>query len=53
MELTIRNALGARFVVFPELALTTFFPRWRMESRTEVDSRYFEKSMPLPPGEAA
>jgi hypothetical protein len=23
---------GARFIVFPELALTTFFPRWWMES---------------------
>ena len=24
---------GARLVVFPELALTTFFPRWWMTSR--------------------
>ena len=22
------HAVGARFVVFPELAFTTFFPRW-------------------------
>src|SRR5258706_8520377 len=40
------HAMGAKFVVFPELALTTFFPRWWMESQPEVDARYFEKSMP-------
>ena len=40
------HAMGAKFVVFPELALTTFFPRWWMESQAEVDARYFEKSMP-------
>jgi hypothetical protein len=38
--------MGAKFVVFPELALTTFFPRWWMENEAEVDERYFEKSMP-------
>ena len=26
---------GARFVVFPELALTTFFPRWWMTDQTK------------------
>jgi len=36
---------GARFVVFPELALTTFFPRWWMEDQGEID-RYFEAEMP-------
>jgi predicted amidohydrolase len=36
---------GARFVVFPELALTTFFPRWWMEDQGEID-RYFERDMP-------
>ena len=40
------HSMGAKFVVFPELALTTFFPRWWMESQAEVDARYFEKSMP-------
>ncbi len=25
------HAMGAKFVVFPELAFTTFFPRWWME----------------------
>jgi predicted amidohydrolase len=39
---------GARFVVFPELALTTFFPRWWMEDQAEVDRRYFEAEMPSP-----
>ena len=32
-------------IVFPELALTTFFPRWYMESQDEVDA-WFETSMP-------
>lgn len=36
---------GCTLVVFPELALTTFFPRWYMEDQTEVD-RWFETSMP-------
>ena len=36
---------GARFVVFPELALTTFFPRWWMTDQGEID-RYFERDMP-------
>jgi predicted amidohydrolase len=36
---------GARFVVFPELALTTFFPRWWMTDQAEID-RYFERDMP-------
>jgi predicted amidohydrolase len=36
---------GARFVVFPELALTTFFPRWWMTDQAEID-RYFEREMP-------
>jgi predicted amidohydrolase len=38
---------GARFVVFPELALTTFFPRWWMTDQGEID-RYFEREMPGP-----
>ncbi len=40
------NGMGAKFVVFPELAFTTFFPRWWMEDQAEVDARYFEKSIP-------
>ena len=42
------HARGARFVVFPELALTTFFPRWWMEDQAEVDRRFFERTMPSP-----
>jgi predicted amidohydrolase len=42
------HAMGARFVVFPELAFTTFFPRWWMEDQAEVDRLYFERSMPSP-----
>ncbi|TXL72789.1 N-carbamoyl-D-amino-acid hydrolase [Vineibacter terrae] len=36
---------GAEVVVFPELALTTFFPRWWMEDQAEIDG-FFEKEMP-------
>ena len=39
-------AQGARFVVFPELAFTTFFPRWLLEGE-ELDA-YYETSMPNP-----
>jgi len=35
----------AKLVVFPELALTTFFPRWYMEDQREVDA-WFETEMP-------
>jgi len=38
---------GCDLVVFPELALTTFFPRWWMEDPTEIDA-YFEREMPGP-----
>jgi len=34
-----------RLVVFPELALTTFFPRWNMEDEREINI-YFESEMP-------
>ena len=36
---------GARLVVFPELALTTFFPRWWMEDEAELDT-FYEDEMP-------
>src|SRR5882757_1450144 len=36
---------GVNFVVFTELALTTFFPRWYMTDPAEVDS-WFEREMP-------
>ncbi len=36
---------GCDLVVYPELALTTFFPRWFMEDQREIDS-YFEREMP-------
>ncbi len=39
---------GVRFVVFPELALTTFFPRYWFDDLAEVDARFFERSMPSP-----
>ncbi len=38
---------GCTLVVFPELALTTFFPRWYMEDQSAVD-RFFEREMPNP-----
>ncbi|MBA4784631.1 MAG: N-carbamoyl-D-amino-acid hydrolase, partial [Rhizobiales bacterium] len=36
---------GAGLIVYPELALTTFFPRWYMPDWTEVDT-WFEREMP-------
>lgn len=36
---------GVELVVYPELALTTFFPRWYIEDDTELDS-FFEREMP-------
>ena len=36
---------GADLIVYPELALTTFFPRWYVESQAEVDA-WFERDMP-------
>jgi predicted amidohydrolase len=38
---------GCGLVVFPELALTTFFPRWFMTDQEEIDS-FFEREMPSP-----
>ena len=38
---------GCDLVVFPELALTTFFPRWWMEEQAEIDA-FFEREMPGP-----
>jgi len=40
-------AKGADFIVYPELALTTFFPRWYHEDRAEADG-WFETQMPNP-----
>jgi predicted amidohydrolase len=38
-------AQGAKLVVFPELAFTTFFPRWFFANAQELDT-YFERGMP-------
>jgi predicted amidohydrolase len=34
-----------QLVIYPELALTTFFPRWHIEEQSEVDA-FFEHTMP-------
>ena len=39
------KAAGCTLVVFPELCLTTFFPRWYIEDQAEVDT-WFEAKMP-------
>jgi N-carbamoyl-D-amino-acid hydrolase len=39
------KAKGADLIVYPELALTTFFPRWYHEDRAEADV-WFETEMP-------
>ncbi len=38
---------GARLVVFPELTLTTFFPRWHLTDPEEINA-FFEREMPGP-----
>ena len=43
--MTEAHARGAKLVVFPELALTSFFPRWWMEDPAQIDA-WFERSMP-------
>jgi predicted amidohydrolase len=41
------RARGCDLVVFPELALTTFFPRWALDAPAELDT-FFERQMPGP-----
>jgi predicted amidohydrolase len=41
------RARSAKFVVFPELALTTFFPRYWMSEEAAIE-RFFERTMPNP-----
>ncbi|GAC1678586.1 MAG: N-carbamoyl-D-amino-acid hydrolase [Steroidobacteraceae bacterium] len=40
-------AAGAQLAVFPELALTTFFPRWASDDQREIDA-FYEQNMPGP-----
>jgi predicted amidohydrolase len=39
------KACGCDLIVYPELALTTFFPRWYFEDQAEIDA-FFEREMP-------
>jgi predicted amidohydrolase len=41
------SARGCDLVVFPELALTTFFPRWFVDDITQAD-HWYETEMPSP-----
>jgi predicted amidohydrolase len=41
------KALSCDLVVYPELALTTFFPRWYFSDQAEIDF-FFEREMPGP-----
>jgi predicted amidohydrolase len=41
-------SMDAKFVVFPELAFTTFFPRYWYEDEKEAEKKFFEASMPSP-----
>ena len=45
----MEQAVGKQcdLIVFPELAFTTFFPRWYCENCSEVD-RYFDSEFPNP-----
>ncbi|HSF18911.1 MAG TPA: N-carbamoyl-D-amino-acid hydrolase [Vicinamibacteria bacterium] len=38
---------GCELVVYPELALTTFFPRWFIEDEDELDA-FYEREIPSP-----
>lgn len=38
---------GASVIVYPELALTTFFPRWYLDDEQELDG-FYETTMPGP-----
>ena len=41
------STAGVDLIVYPELALTTFFPRWFIEDQSAIDS-FFETQMPGP-----
>jgi len=41
------HQMGCDLIVFPELALTTFFPRWYIEDIVELNA-YYEREMPGP-----
>ena len=41
------KAAGCDLVVYPELALTTFFPRWDIADQAELDA-FYETAMPNP-----
>jgi predicted amidohydrolase len=41
------HANGCDLIVYPELALTTFFPRWFMQDQADIDA-FFEREMPGP-----
>jgi len=41
------KAHGSDLIVYPELALTTFFPRWHFERQADIDA-WFEREMPSP-----
>jgi len=41
-------AAGAELAVFPEMALTTFFPRWPLDDQRDIDA-FYETALPGPP----
>ena len=41
------HRMGCYLIVYPELALTTFVPRWYIDDPNELDA-YFEREMPGP-----
>jgi len=40
------HSMGAKFVVFPELAFSTFFPRYWYEDQAETDRKLYELTIP-------
>src|SRR5262245_17215772 len=41
------HGMGCEVIVYPELALTTFFPRWVLSEQAEIDA-FYEREMPGP-----
>ncbi len=47
--LNLASADNVELVVYPELTLTTFFPRWFVENENDLElESFFEISMPSP-----
>ena len=47
--LSLASEDNVDLIVYPELALTTFFPRWFVENESDLElESFFEANMPTP-----